>query len=336
MQGPTSSGKTSLVSYLAAQTGHTFVRINNHEQTDLQEYLGSYVSDESGRLVFREGLLVQAVRRGWWIVLDELNLAPTEVLEALNRCGGRGGSGRPPLGNGVGRSGSSRLQDAAPASPLSVCMLLELVVHSPLGVAHQGHLPAPTPATHTRTTTPHTHERTRARTVQAAGRQPRAVRAGAAGGGEAPPPLHALRHPEPARHLRRPQDAQQVPPPARILLPQPLGGRASGCPAAWHVGGASAPALAYIVAPPPAPPGPPPPRIHTNTSLPHPLPPTPHTQLRRAFRSRFLELHVDDIPDSELTTILEKRWGYDSQRTPWLASPVKPGSSIVLGGAVAG
>ncbi len=36
MQGPTSSGKTSLVSYLAAQTGHTFVRINNHEQTDLQ------------------------------------------------------------------------------------------------------------------------------------------------------------------------------------------------------------------------------------------------------------------------------------------------------------
>ena len=28
----------------------------------LQEYLGSYVSDESGRLVFREGLLVQASR----------------------------------------------------------------------------------------------------------------------------------------------------------------------------------------------------------------------------------------------------------------------------------
>ena len=27
----------------------------------------------------------QAVRQGHWIVLDELNLAPTEVLEALNR-----------------------------------------------------------------------------------------------------------------------------------------------------------------------------------------------------------------------------------------------------------
>ncbi len=36
LQGPTSSGKTSLVAYLAAQTGHEFVRINNHQGTDLQ------------------------------------------------------------------------------------------------------------------------------------------------------------------------------------------------------------------------------------------------------------------------------------------------------------
>ena len=36
LQGPTSSGKTSLVAYLADQTGHHFVRINNHQQTDLQ------------------------------------------------------------------------------------------------------------------------------------------------------------------------------------------------------------------------------------------------------------------------------------------------------------
>ncbi|KAJ4836844.1 hypothetical protein Tsubulata_018473 [Turnera subulata] len=85
LQGPTSSGKTSLVQYLAARTGHEFVRINNHEHTDLQEYLGSYVSDAQGKLVFQEGVLVKAVRNGYWIVLDELNLAPSDVLEALNR-----------------------------------------------------------------------------------------------------------------------------------------------------------------------------------------------------------------------------------------------------------
>eukprot|EP00736_Rhodelphis_marinus_P003990 Rmarinus@m.5335 len=86
LQGPTSSGKTSLVQYLARKTGHRLIRINNHEHTDIQEYLGSYVTDTAtGSLVFQDGALVQAVRRGDWIVLDELNLAPSEVLEALNR-----------------------------------------------------------------------------------------------------------------------------------------------------------------------------------------------------------------------------------------------------------
>lgn len=93
------------------------MRINNHEHTDLQEYIGSYVADSQGKLVFREGkyalpfiislfqgkfssfhsycsehyflflsgLLVEAMRKGHWIILDELNLAPSDVLEALNR-----------------------------------------------------------------------------------------------------------------------------------------------------------------------------------------------------------------------------------------------------------
>ncbi|KAM0285289.1 hypothetical protein ACHAQH_001478 [Verticillium albo-atrum] len=85
IQGPTSAGKTSMIEYLANFTGNKFVRINNHEHTDLQEYLGTYASDSNGKLRFQEGLLVQAMRQGHWIVLDELNLAPTDVLEALNR-----------------------------------------------------------------------------------------------------------------------------------------------------------------------------------------------------------------------------------------------------------
>ncbi|RAR03021.1 midasin [Stemphylium lycopersici] len=85
IQGPTSSGKTSMIEYLAKRSGNKFVRINNHEHTDLQEYLGSYISGADGKLVFQEGILVRALREGHWIVLDELNLAPTDVLEALNR-----------------------------------------------------------------------------------------------------------------------------------------------------------------------------------------------------------------------------------------------------------
>ena len=85
LQGPTSSGKTSMIEYLARISGNKFVRINNHEHTDLQEYLGTYVSSPDGRLEYQEGVLVHALREGYWVVLDELNLAPTDVLEALNR-----------------------------------------------------------------------------------------------------------------------------------------------------------------------------------------------------------------------------------------------------------
>uniref|UniRef100_K7FQC1 Midasin n=1 Tax=Pelodiscus sinensis TaxID=13735 RepID=K7FQC1_PELSI len=85
IQGETSVGKTSLIRWLAAASGNHCVRINNHEHTDIQEYIGCYTSDASGKLMFKEGVLIDAMRKGYWIILDELNLAPTDVLEALNR-----------------------------------------------------------------------------------------------------------------------------------------------------------------------------------------------------------------------------------------------------------
>lgn len=85
LQGPTSAGKTSLIEYVAHESGNHCVRINNHEHTDLQEYIGTYTADVIGKLSFKEGVLVQAMRKGYWIILDELNLAPSDILEALNR-----------------------------------------------------------------------------------------------------------------------------------------------------------------------------------------------------------------------------------------------------------
>ena len=85
LQGPTSAGKTSLIEHFGKITGNNVVRINNHEHTDVQEYYGSYSYDQNGDLVFSYGLLVNAIKKGYWIILDELNLAPSEVLESLNR-----------------------------------------------------------------------------------------------------------------------------------------------------------------------------------------------------------------------------------------------------------
>jgi midasin len=63
-------GKTSLITYLAGLTGHKCLRINNHEHTDLQEYLGQYSADVDGALTFKEGALVEAMRHGYWVILD--------------------------------------------------------------------------------------------------------------------------------------------------------------------------------------------------------------------------------------------------------------------------
>lgn len=41
--------------------------------------------DSKGKLVFTEGVLVEALKNGHWIILDELNLARSEILESLNR-----------------------------------------------------------------------------------------------------------------------------------------------------------------------------------------------------------------------------------------------------------
>lgn len=59
IQGETSVGKTSLINWLAKASGNRCVRINNHEHTDIQEYLGCYTSDSNGKLVFKEGMTVQ-------------------------------------------------------------------------------------------------------------------------------------------------------------------------------------------------------------------------------------------------------------------------------------
>jgi midasin len=70
---------------LAKCLNQKILRINNNQNTEVEEYLGSYTTDVNGNFYFNEGFLVKAVKEGFWIILDEINLAPSEVLEALNR-----------------------------------------------------------------------------------------------------------------------------------------------------------------------------------------------------------------------------------------------------------
>jgi MoxR-like ATPase len=85
IEGATAAGKTALVQYIAECTGHELIRLNQHEHTEVSEYLGGYTIGTAGDLVFVEGPLVRAARHGHWVLLDELNLAPGDVLESINR-----------------------------------------------------------------------------------------------------------------------------------------------------------------------------------------------------------------------------------------------------------
>lgn len=53
LEGPTSAGKTSIIKYIAEISGNKVVRINNHQHTDLDEYVGTYSPDTTGKLVFK-------------------------------------------------------------------------------------------------------------------------------------------------------------------------------------------------------------------------------------------------------------------------------------------
>lgn len=83
LEGETASSKTIAVLYLAHLLQQPVVRLNLNGQTDPGELVGRFVPDTSGWR-FQEGALPVALRRGHWLLLDEMNLAEPQVLERLN------------------------------------------------------------------------------------------------------------------------------------------------------------------------------------------------------------------------------------------------------------
>ena len=89
LEGSPGVGKTSLVSALAKASGHTCLRINLSDQTDVSDLFGADLPVEGGRggeFAWRDGPFLRALKAGHWILLDELNLASQSVLEGLNAC----------------------------------------------------------------------------------------------------------------------------------------------------------------------------------------------------------------------------------------------------------
>src|SRR5215472_8895239 len=83
LEGPTAASKTWALIYLAGLLGAGLYRVNLSAQSDVSELVGRFVPDTAGGSMFRfqYGPAPLAMTEGAWLVLDEVNLAPTEVLE---------------------------------------------------------------------------------------------------------------------------------------------------------------------------------------------------------------------------------------------------------------
>ena len=84
VEGPTSATKTSGVLMLAALLGQPVLRVNLSSQVDTSELMGQYVPRPDGGFAWQDGSAVRAATQGAWLVLDELNLGPPQVVERLN------------------------------------------------------------------------------------------------------------------------------------------------------------------------------------------------------------------------------------------------------------
>eukprot|EP00467_Chlorarachnion_reptans_P010801 CAMPEP_0114502740 /NCGR_PEP_ID=MMETSP0109-20121206/9264_1 /TAXON_ID=29199 /ORGANISM="Chlorarachnion reptans, Strain CCCM449" /LENGTH=7408 /DNA_ID=CAMNT_0001680699 /DNA_START=96 /DNA_END=22323 /DNA_ORIENTATION=+ len=95
LEGPPGIGKTAIVNSTAVMMGKKCERINFSANTTLEHLLGSIIPTiENGKRVFKRkpGKLIQAMEENKWILFDEINLAPPEVLQLvaaiLKSCSG--------------------------------------------------------------------------------------------------------------------------------------------------------------------------------------------------------------------------------------------------------
>ena len=80
--GESGTGKTSAIRYLANETNNGLRRVNLNGGTTADELVGRLLINDKGTY-WVDGVLTEAMRKGEWIVLDEINAALPEVLFVL-------------------------------------------------------------------------------------------------------------------------------------------------------------------------------------------------------------------------------------------------------------
>ena len=87
LTGEAGTGKTSLIEQLANRINHKVLRVNLNGETRMSDFVGrpSVVKkDGVSQTVWVDGILPNAMKNGYWLILDEIDFAQPEILSLLH------------------------------------------------------------------------------------------------------------------------------------------------------------------------------------------------------------------------------------------------------------
>lgn len=89
LEGPTGVGKTAVIKEAARLSGKKFIRCNMSSSTSISTIFGSSFpqnKNEKIEVTFIPGPFTEAFCKGYWLLLDEFNLAPDNVLSSIENA----------------------------------------------------------------------------------------------------------------------------------------------------------------------------------------------------------------------------------------------------------
>lgn len=82
LTGGAGCGKTSHIEQLAARCKQPFLRVNLNGETRLSDFIGK-LQVINGETVWIDGILPMAMKKGYWLLLDEVDTADPSILSLL-------------------------------------------------------------------------------------------------------------------------------------------------------------------------------------------------------------------------------------------------------------
>jgi len=84
LTGHAGIGKSTIFEQIAARVTHPIVCFSLDNEVAVSDFLGKYIA-QGGEMIWIDGIFTEAMRKGYWVVLDEIDMAEPNILALLNR-----------------------------------------------------------------------------------------------------------------------------------------------------------------------------------------------------------------------------------------------------------